>query len=193
MKKKLQTNFEIIRLYGKNDTAPQVIKVGILPFVKPDRASGGDIKILVMKPFAEKEILGSPKFQIAKGTRRINISGRWCDMRTDDLLYADESFHEPLIETALREGEEEIGLRPENIKILYDMGGFAFVSASKGTRKLMHLFAAEIADINNFGAFEDTTSETGWMTPDEFKTNGREDHTLIVTEVVERLHRHIAL
>src|SRR5579871_4649876 len=104
MTHKHQVNFEIIRLFGENDSAPQVIKVGILPFI---HLEGGRLSMMVMKPFAEKEVLGTPQFQIAKGTRQINISGSWCDMREDDLRYADESFHEPLIDTALREGHEE--------------------------------------------------------------------------------------
>lgn len=189
MKRNLQSNFEIIQLYLEKEPAA-VIKVGILPFVQENMPSGESLKIMVMKPHAEKEILGSPKFQIAKGTRRINISGRWCDMRADDLLYADESFHEPLIETALREGREEIGLRPNNIKCLYDLGGFTFVSASKGTKKLMHLYAAEIIDTRNFGKFEETTSETRWMTAAEFDEKGREDHATIVNAAVGRLSNY---
>lgn len=180
---KLQTNFNIIRLYGENNAAPQVIKVGILPFTRAD----GALKIMVMKPFAEKEILGIPQFQIAKGTRRINISGSWCDMRLDDLLYADESFHEPIMETALREGNEEIGLKTANIKTLFDMGGFTFVSASRGTKKPLHMFAAEVIDKNDFSHFEATTSETRWLTPEEFAGEGRQDHVIIMHEVVERL------
>lgn len=183
MKNKLQTNFDVIRLYGENNSSPQVIKVGILPFIKHE--SG--LNFMVMKPFAENEILGKPQFQIAKGTRRINISGHWCDMRVDDLLYADESFHESLINTALREGNEEIGLKPENIKTLFDLGGFTFISASKGIKKPMHLFAAEIIDVTNFSPFEATTSETCWFTKSEFAEKGRADHVLIIKDVVKRL------
>lgn len=189
MKRKLQPNFDIIRLYPEAEPPP-VIKVGILPFISKEGTPGQATEIMVMKPHAEKEIFGAPKFQIAKGTRRINISGRWCDMRADDLLYADESFHEPLIETALREGREEIGLRPHNIRQLYDLGGFTFISASKGNKKLMHLYAAEIIDPKNFGKFEETTSEASWMTAAEFNTKGREDHAAIVNEAVERLSKH---
>jgi hypothetical protein len=180
-------NFNIVPLYDNSSAVPQVIKVGILPFTGLQGAGlQEDFKILVMKPFAEKEILGTPQFQIAKGTRRINISGSWCDMRLDDLHYADESFHEPLIDTALREGNEEIGLRAHNIKTLFDLGGFTFISASRGTQKLMHMFAADILNRDDFGMFESTTSETRWMTPEEFEHQGRPDHVLILREVVRR-------
>lgn len=184
MAQKHQAKFEVVRLYGENESAPQVIKVGVLPFMY---LADGRPSVMVMKPFAEKEVLGMPQFQIAKGTRQINISGGWCDMREDDLRYADESFHEPLINTALREGHEEIGLQSANIRTLYDMGGFTFVSASRGIKKLMHLFAAEIIDRNDFSGFEATTSETRWVTQEEFAGMGRPDHIAILNEVIKRL------
>lgn len=189
MNKKFQTNFDIVPLYGENNLLPQVIKVGILPFIR-EKNTPDSMKILVMKPSSENELLGVPKFQIAKGTRRINMCGSWCDMREDDLRYADESFHEPLIATALREGSEEIGLKPKNIRILFDMGGFTFISASKGTKKQMHLFVADIIDAKNFGRFESTTSETHWFTPKDFMTEGRPDHAAIIGEVVARLNAY---
>lgn len=185
MKNKLQTNFEIIRLHEAGSAPPPVIKVGILPFIK----SVGGIKIMAMKPLAENEVLGKPQFQIAKGTRRINISGEWCDMRMDDLQYADESFHETLVATALREGNEEIGLKPENIHALFDLGGFTFISASKGVQKPMHLFAAQIIDTNNFGHYEATTAEVRWFTEEEFVHHGRPDHVAILRQVMQRLDK----
>jgi hypothetical protein len=112
-------------------------------------------------------------------------------MREDDLRYADESFHEPLITTALREGSEEIGLRPGNIKKLFDMGGFTFISASRGIKKPVHLFAAEIIDQNDFARFEATTSETRWLTQEEFAQEGRADHILIINEALGRLSAYI--
>ncbi|HEU5047761.1 MAG TPA: NUDIX hydrolase [Rickettsiales bacterium] len=185
MKNKLQANFEIIRLYDEGVLPPQVIKVGILPFVRQPEG----IKIMAMKPLAENEVLGKPQFQIAKGTRRINISGEWCDMRLDDLHYADESFHETLLATALREGNEEIGLKQENIRSMFDLGGFTFISASKGIQKPMHLFAAEIIDTENFGHYEATTDEVRWFTEEEFVHHGRPDHVAIIRQVMQRLEK----
>jgi 8-oxo-dGTP pyrophosphatase MutT (NUDIX family) len=186
MMHKHQLNFEVVPLYNKNISAPPVIKVGILPFIRED-----SLKTMTMKPLAEKEVLGIPQFQIAKGTRQINISGSWCDMREDDLRYADESFHEPLIATALREGSEEIGLKSKNIKVLYDMGGFTFTSASRGIKKPMHLFAAEIINQKDFGHFEATTSETRWFTREEFAREGRADHIVIMNEALKRLSEYL--
>ena len=183
----MKNKTQIIRLYDANKTVNQVIKVGIVPFI----INEGKIQIMAMKPIAENEKLGKPQFQIAKGTRRINVNGSWCDMRIDDLHFADESFHEPLLDTALREGKEEIGLKPINIKNIYDMGDFVFISASKGTKSPLHLFAAEIIDINDFSEFEESTAETKWLSPEEFKELSRSDHYLIMNEIIEMLKKVI--
>ena len=177
-------HFEIIKPDLDYTYDHKVIKVGILPFIKLENTG---FHIMVMKPFAEKEILGNPDFQIAKGTRRINVSGGWCDMREDDLIYADASFHEPLIETALREGNEEIGLKSHNIKKLYDCGVFSFISASKGIRKPLYMFAAEISDSHDFEGFEATTAETQWFSVKEFESHGRKDHIEIVNSMFGKL------
>jgi hypothetical protein len=182
MRDKFQTNFNVTQLYGKNKTPPQVTKIGILPFI-----TGKPFKVLTMKPRTEAKHLGAPAFQIAKGTRRININEGWCDMREEDLRYADESFYETLIQTALREGEEEVGLKASNIKQVFDMGGFTFISASRGIVKPLHMFAAEIIREDDFAAFEVTTSEVRWMTMSEFSSIGRPDHVAIVDEILGRL------
>ncbi len=182
MKDKFQTNFDITRLYDANVAFPQVTKVGIVPFVALPA-----LKILAMKPRASAKHLGDPAFQIAKGTRRIFINEAWCDMRDDDLRYADPSFYESLTDTALREGYEEVGLKSGNIVRMFDLGGFTFTSASKGIVKPIHIFAAQIKQTNDFSAFEATTSETRWMTPEEFARDGRDDHANIMQEVVKRL------
>jgi hypothetical protein len=175
---------EVTRLYPDEHIPAAVTKVGILPFII---ASDGSLKILFMKPRAEAKKLGAPAFQIAKGTRRINVNGDWCDMREDDLIHADESFYESLLGTALREGQEEVGLQTSNILRLFDMGGFTFVSASRKTIKPLHMFAAELANTSDFIAFEATTAETSWMSVEEFAKVGRTDHIAIAGAIIKRL------
>jgi hypothetical protein len=182
MKKKLQPNLDVIRLYDENSPPPPVTKIGILPFL-----AAPDWRVMLMKPHAEAKHLGEPAFQIAKGTRRIHINDGWCDMREEDLHYADECFWEPLLATALREGEEEIGLKAGNIRKVYDMGGFTFISASRKVVKPLHMFAAELDNPHDFLPFEATTSEAKWMTLEEFTPIGRPDHVTIVAEVLGRL------
>lgn len=190
MHDKFQSKFQLVRLYDENNVPPDVTKVGILPFIPA--SVQGEWKVLLMKPRAEAKHLGAPSFQIAKGTRRININGDWCDMREDDLRHADPSFHEPLIDTALREGHEEVGLKASNITTLYDMGGFVFTSASRGLSKPLHMFAAAISDRADFSDFEKSTAETRWIGPLEFSELGRPDHVKILDAILERLVRKLS-
>jgi hypothetical protein len=185
MADKFQPNFEVIRLYDEKAPPPHVTKVGILPFLP----AAGELpwRVMAMKPRGDAKHLGAPSFQLAKGTRRLFINERWCDMREDDLRYADPSFWEPLIDTALREGREEIGLKPSNIARLYDMGGFTFISATRNIKKPLHMFAAHIRDEGDFSAFERTTQEARWLTLTELSTLGRSDHVAIIGDVLARL------
>lgn len=181
---------QIILLREAKTELQQVTKVGIIPFIP--HVQEGQWKFMLMKPHAELGHPGAlPEFQIAKGTRRINMGDGWCDMRDDDLLNADPVFYENLIETALREGEEEIGLRRSNVTKLFDVGVFFFVSAKRGIRKPLHVFAAEIKEPGNFGTFESKTALTTWMKPDEFGGSARADHVSILQVVHENLTKII--
>ncbi len=142
---------------------------------------------MVMKPRAEAKHLGEPSFQLAKGTRQIYINEHWCDMRDDDLRHADASFFEPLVQTALREGREEVGLKTSNIKRIFDMGGFVFTSVSKGIKRPLHMFAAEIMNEEDFDPFEPSTAQARWMTQGEFAKWGRADHAKILDEILKPL------
>jgi 8-oxo-dGTP pyrophosphatase MutT (NUDIX family) len=187
---KFQTNFEIIRLYDENEPPPPVTKVGILPFVVEGEGPLLTVKMLLMKPRAEAKHLEEPAFQLAKGTRRIHINDGWCDMRADDLIYADPVFWESLVATALREGEEEVGLKPGNILRLFDAGGFTFTSATRNIQKPLHMFAAEMKNMSDFGPFEASTLAADWFTLEEFARQGREDHVGIAETIVGRLMKY---
>jgi len=184
MDDKFQPNFDVIRLYDENNPPRPVTKVGVLPFLP---ARDGGWRVLLMKPRAEEKHLSPPSFQIAKGTRRINMNGSWCDMREDDLRHADPSFWEPLVGTALREGNEEVGVKASNITKLFDMGGFTFTSTTKALVKPLHMFAAEIRDKDDFAPFEHTTAEVSWMGEDDIAKIGRADHAKIVLDIMARL------
>jgi len=185
MRDNFQANLNVVRLYDQNNLPPEVTKVGILPFAVVPGSKKWEF--MVMKPREEAKHLGAPMFQLAKGTRRIHINDRWCDMREDDLRYADTSFFEPAADTALREGHEEIGLKQSNIKRMFDMGNFVFTSASKGVEKPLRMFAAEIIDRNDFDPHESSTSEVRWITQDEFEALGRPDHARTLIEIAARL------
>lgn len=179
----------LILLRDENKEVEQVTKVGIIPFLP--HAERQQWKFMLMKPHVE---LGhpagtTPDYQIAKGTRRINMGGGWCDMREDDLKHADPVFYETLVETALREGREEIGLKPKNIRQLFDVGVFSITSARRGNSKPIHIFAAQMHTHDDFGVFESKTAEVVWMTAVEFASVGRPDHIHILNEVYVRLEK----
>lgn len=177
---------QLILLRKEKKEPEQVTKVGIIPFI-PHRDEA-QWRFMLMKPHAELGHPGAaPEFQIAKGTRRINMGDGWCDMRDDDLINADPVFYENLIETALREGEEEIGLKRSNILRLFDIDVFSITSARRGIRKPLHVFAAEIKEPKNFGTFESKTAEAVWMMPMQLATDVRADHVQILKETLARL------
>lgn len=177
---------QLILLRDGKKEIEQVTKVGIIPFIPHEEDALWQYKL--MKPHAEPGHPGNaPEFQIAKGTRRINMGGGWCDMRDDDLLNADPVFYENLVDTALREGREEIGLKRSNVRRMYDIGVFSITSARKRIQKRVHVFAAYMISADDFGDFESKTAQTEWMTMARIEAEGREDNIPILRNVHEAL------
>jgi len=147
-----------------------VVKAGIIPFIRRPATS-----IYVMRPRGVHPELGSPPFQLAKGTRMTQVMCEWVDMEKGDIA---DACAEPLPATALREGIEELGLVLDNIKEWWDMGTHTFASASTGKPKWLRLFAAEMHEPENFLPMEQvapTTAERRWMRVEEFMRDGRAD------------------
>lgn len=161
-------------------------KAGVVPFVCDEDG----FRFYIMKPRSTAPELGIPPFQVCKGTRMHHVPGAgWCDMR-EGMNAADK---ETLIETGLREGIEELGLKLENIDALYDMGAFGFSSATTGKAKQMWLFAVSVKDEDDFLHEREvaiTTEARQWMTAKEFAACGREDHRYILEEMEARLTKH---
>src|SRR5690606_24911303 len=111
----LWNNIPVTLLHdGQVDT--QVTRAGVLPFF----VAGELPELLFMSP-VHKPGRTPPMPQIAKGGRLMKVGGQWVDM--DDRNSKVEGAElEPCIEAAMREGEEELGLLPENIVRLYDIG-----------------------------------------------------------------------
>ena len=91
------------------------------------------------------------------------------------------------LEAALREAEEELGLRQSNIvpKTLK----LAWRGNIKGKKKTQFLpiFTAQILDPAEFGPSDSEIAETKWMTLDEFLKSGKRSHTKIVEKIAKRL------
>ncbi|MGE0755275.1 MAG: NUDIX hydrolase [Alphaproteobacteria bacterium] len=170
------------------NTSYQYNKSGVVPFVR----MGASFYYYVMKPCGKSPVLGKTTFQICKGTRQYqSASGDWYDIRSEEAQAAE--VKETLAATALREGIEELGLKLENIRQLWDMGAFSFTSATTRKTKYMWLYSAEINDQSNFlpkSDVADSTEECRWVTLAEFKLVGREDHVYILEQIESTLSAH---
>lgn len=89
---------------------------------------------------------------------------------------------ETVLDCAIREAVEELGLKEENL-----VGLPAYLmSASYKTYELF-MFSCEIKDINNFDKPCYETEYTIWLTAEEFAVRGRKDHQVFVNELERRL------
>ena len=157
-------------------------KAGTIPYI-----CGTQKRFLVMKPVAKHAHLPPPQYQLCKGTRMHKLETGWHDLADGQ---QPSGIPETLLATALREGIEELGLIPEAIKVLYDVGPYAFASAKTQTPRYMWLFASELPNETELLPMPEvatTTAERRWMTLEEFSKAGREDHIDILCDIATKL------
>ena len=158
-------------------------KAGVVPFMRSSPR-----RYYMMRPASKIAGLGDAPFQICKGTR-MHYSDKlgWHDIRkpADRLPQA-----ETLLQTALREGIEEMGLKLTNITRLIELGAYGFASVTTGRSKSMWLYGAEMISPNDFLPAADiasSTAECRWFGLQEFCAEGREDHRYILSDIDSRL------
>lgn len=170
-------------------------KAGVVPFM---RDAAGNLIYYLMKPVAARVELGPPPFQICKGTRLCSFHENNGDAVVMDMTalfkktVMGEVAYEPVLETALREGQEEIGLRYDNIEKLFDAGVVHFVSVKNHSRKPMYLFAAQVKQAHVFDTPSITdaaTDATAWLTLKDYAAIGRPDHYEVLAWLEEKLKR----
>ena len=132
-------------------------KSGLIPF---SRNENGEYIYLMM--VSSNPRFGGPDPMISKGE--------------------NEPF-ESNIDAAIREAEEELGLKTANLK-LHTMFQ---VCSKKYKRYQLVVFAVEIIDKSNFGKFCYETSHTMWLTAKEFFKVGRADHREIIGTLEQKL------
>lgn len=76
-------------------------------------------------------------------------------------------------DAAVREAEEELGLKEENVKWYYYLGQYLGRT---------HLYICEVGDMENFNEPHYETESTHWMTLEEFQEVGRELHRPVIRE-----------
>lgn len=161
---------------------PFYTKAGVVPYI-----NGSERRFLVMKPHAKHAHLPPPEWQLCKGTRMQYLPSGWRDLAEGE---PHTGTPETLAATALREGLEELGLLPESIEQLHDLGPYGFASAKSGSQRQMWLFAARMDDENALLPMAElaaTTAARSWMTAAEFARSGRGDHIPILTDIASLL------
>lgn len=179
------TVLSIVPTIALTQPPDKILKIAIIPFVKKL-----GLEYYFMKPRASKSELELPDFQICKGTRMHYFEGiGWRDIQSG---FPIESLRELLVETGLREGIEELGLKLSNINQLFDIGAYNFSSASTGELKQMWVFAAEIVDVEDFlpeNEIEEKTAQRAWLSAGEFVKIGRIDHRPIIADIDKKLSK----
>lgn len=119
----------------------------------------GDIKMLMMKP--ANAAYGGTTYQVAKG-------------KHDD--------GEDPLDAGMREAREEIGLFKGNVEHIHNLGVFLGRT---------HIFVAKIKDPDMFGdpSTPDEVAETKWLTPEQFKEEGRDLHKPIIKAAVRYIKK----
>jgi 8-oxo-dGTP pyrophosphatase MutT (NUDIX family) len=122
------------------------IKAGVIPYYIDEN---GATNILLMKP--SDPAYGGDKYQIAKG-----------------MIDKGESVKE----TALREGEEELGLIRDNIS------GDVYLGFDNIQDYALHVYMVRVIDKNNFNNPHYETGSTRWFT--SIDSNIREEHIPLI-------------
>lgn len=119
-------------------------KAGVIPYVKTEDG----IIMLFMKP--SDPAYGGPHYQIAKG---------------------EVDPGETSLSAALREGEEELGLLPSNVKNIKKLVTERMTGMDGSY--IITIYAAEVNSPDHFGKPHYETQSTKWVTAEEFRAVGR--------------------
>lgn len=133
-------------------------KAGFIPYVLED----GEPLMLFM--IASNPQFGGTKPMISKGHVEKN---------------------EDLKEAAIREAEEELGLKPTNITHV-EFGWSGNITGFDDDYTLT-IFIGEVSYKENFGKPHYETKETVWLTLEQFKKQGRTSHVPIVEHVRNKI------
>jgi hypothetical protein len=183
------------RMVSQIATLPNEVaydKAGVLPYYF---GNNGEIHVLLMRPVAKKPHLPPPEFQTGKGTRE------WFGLKPDGTMGwikyevgkegQDLTTLEPTFTSMVREGMEELGLRPANIRHIIELGEAGFVSATDNSPKRMWFYAAEVGDPEAFDPPSKKHADTdklAWYSEAEILKQGatgiRPDYVSILVDMI---------
>jgi 8-oxo-dGTP pyrophosphatase MutT (NUDIX family) len=144
--------------------APLQYKAGIIPYFY-DRM--GTLLMMFMVPSDPK--FGGSHFQIAKGG-------------VDETDASQEA-------AAVREGEEELGLSPANIKKIEHLITSSFTGRTESYK--LSVYLAHIKDPMAFGTPHFETGKVGWLTAADFASKGRGIQNSFVQLAAQKLQRKL--
>jgi 8-oxo-dGTP pyrophosphatase MutT (NUDIX family) len=136
-------------------------RAGLIPYMRNER---GELIFLMM--IGSNAKFGGPRPMISKGKIE---------------------HGENTLQAALREAEEELGLRKDNIRpgTLKELAKEQVVLRSGSY--FLTLYSAEILDRYDFGKWCYETEYTLWLTLNDFKSQGRKDHIKYIEQLATRL------
>jgi len=140
---------------SKHGTKKFIFRAGIIPYYKDEKTQ--QIVMMFMRPSDPK--FGGDRLQIAKG--KIDPG-------------------EATLAAALREGNEELGLREKNISHLELLGQYL-------GRTSVFVCKVRTTDPALFDSPMFETGETKWLTLDEFLEQGKDLHFPIVKAAIRKI------
>jgi ADP-ribose pyrophosphatase YjhB (NUDIX family) len=122
-------------------TAEEITKCGMLPY---RYNAEGEREYLLVSPKPKHNSEEVLPFAIARGTRQVLVkhgaTASWHDMGRNVPEGSEVIQTEPIVEAAIREGEEELGVTQDMIARLSDYGVVSYKEYG------IHLFAARLND-----------------------------------------------
>ena len=165
-----------------------ILRAGLLPY----RLREGRFEFLFMKP-THKPGRDNPAFQICKGGRmqRVVVEGGTVHLKdirrgtppSPEVSAALEDY----LHAAVREGQEELGVRLADIEALYDAGPVMFLSEKTAVQEWFWLYLAQMHENAVFSnALDKAVAQSCWLSREEFARQGRKDYVEILAQVWEK-------
>ena len=92
-------------------------------------------------------------------------------------------------DAALREAEEELGWKKENLISHSVKPGWVGEMTGLDAHYTMSVFIGEVKSKSNFNSPDDEVSETKWMTLEQFEKDGRKIHRPVVRTCYSKINK----
>ncbi len=159
----LEVTIDLLEAF--NEFEKHVEKAGFIPYYFDQKG-----QLYMMFVLSSNPAYGGTKFMIAKG-------------------HVDSG--EDVLQAALREANEECGLRQANLIAGTTKIGWKGMITGYTETSPLTIYIGKIKDLSAFDKPGYEISKTKWMTPEEFASSGRNSQVNIVTACVSRINNEI--